>query len=143
VNSSFITVQSKFFGSFEADLQTIMQFENGIPGLESVQEYALITIEEYKPIVWMISTDGVYHFPLVHYKNIDNNDLDQESLQGYKPQLDRFLTKHPESVAYVILKLDQRVTTISLRSPIIIDPKKQAGKQLILDKSGNVFSEGK
>lgn len=134
-NSSSISIQSKLFGVFETDFETIMHFEKGIPGLESIQEYALVTIQEYKPIVWMISTDGIYHFPLVNYSHIDVSDLDEISLNTYKSKLDHYLKKNEEEHAYIIIKLDQAIQTVSLQSPILINPKKQIGKQLILEKN--------
>jgi flagellar assembly factor FliW len=128
-----LTIQSKLFGPFEVDEQTVMKFTEGIPGLESVKEYAMVTFEEYAPIVWMISTDGIYHFPLVLYRTIDFNDFDRESQQFYKIQLDKYLGRNEHKNAYVILKLDNSVQTVSLRSPIIVDPVNRIGKQLILE----------
>ena len=110
-----------------------MKFSEGIPGLETVKEYAMVTFEEYAPIVWMISIDGVYHFPLVLYKTIDFNDFDRESQRFYKIQLDKYLAKNENKNAYIILKLDSSVQTVSLRSPILVDPVKRTGKQLILE----------
>jgi len=120
-----LSIQSKLFGQFEVDERTVMKFSEGIPGLETVKEYA--------PIVWMISIDGVYHFPLVLYKTIDFNDFDRESQRFYKIQLDKYLAKNENKNAYIILKLDSSVQTVSLRSPILVDPVKRTGKQLILE----------
>jgi flagellar assembly factor FliW len=127
------SVESKLFGPFEVDAETVMKFPEGIPGLETVNEYAMVTIQEYAPIVWMISMDGVYHFPLVLYKTIDVNDLDSDSRDTYKAQLDAYLSKKEHSIAYVILQLDSKIQTVSLRCPIVIDLPNKHGKQLILD----------
>ncbi len=133
LTQEMLSIQSKLFGSFDVDERTVMKFSEGIPGLETIKDYAMVTFEEYAPIVWMISTDGVYHFPLVLYKTIDFNDFDRESQQFYKIQLDKYLAKNENKNAYIILKLDSSVQTVSLRSPIVIDPVKQTGKQLILE----------
>ncbi|TNE68930.1 hypothetical protein EP331_15055 [bacterium] len=132
-----VEILSKIFGLFSVDEGAIVHFDQGIPGLEKVTDYAMVSIEEYDPIIWMISTNGVYHFPLVKTSTIDFNDFDSESRQFFKPMLDKTLKTSPEYVSYVILKLDQSVKQVSLRAPIVIDPEKRLGKQLVFDKTGN------
>jgi len=112
LTQEMLSIQSKLFGSFDVDERTVMKFSEGIPGLETIKDYAMVTFEEYAPIVWMISTDGVYHFPLVLYKTIDFNDFDRESQQFYKIQLDKYLAKNENKNAYIILKLDSSVQTV-------------------------------
>lgn len=132
---NLVAIQSKLFGLFQVDSDSVMNFSQGIPGLEAVKEYAMMAIEEYDPIVWMVSTNGVFHFPLVDYKTIDQTDLDTISLERYKPLLDSYLERNEESIAYVILKLDKAVSKVSLKAPIVINPQLKKGQQLVLDQS--------
>lgn len=127
------TIQSKIFGTFQVDVGSVYQFQHGIPGLESVKEFALMTIEEYAPIVWMVSINGIFHFPLVLVNAVDEADLDSDSKKQFKNMLDKYLAKNQNEIAYVILKLDQSVTQLSLKAPILINPKLKSGHQLILD----------
>src|SRR5690606_1112928 len=132
-----IEITSKIFGVFNVDVDSVIHYQQGIPGLEKVTEYAMVSIEEYDPIVWMISTDGVYHFPLVKTNSIDTNDFDKDSKSHYKSMLDKALEGMPNFVSYVILKLDQTVSEVSLCAPILINPEKRIGLQLVFDKIDN------
>lgn len=133
--TNLIAVQSKIFGPFQVEEGSVMHFSQGIPGLETVKEYAMIQIEEYHPIVWMVSTNGVFHFPLVDYKTIDSSDLDTASIERYKALLDSYMERNQDSIAYVILKLDKAVSKVSLKAPIVINPQLKKGQQLVLEQS--------
>lgn len=128
-----MNIHSKIFGEFSVDEQNVIHFAQGIPGLEKVTHYAMVSIEEYEPIIWMISTDGVYHFPLVNVNTVDFSDYDVDSKNVYWPLLQKVLTQKSDFVAYIILKLDQSVQQVSLRAPILIHPKNRTGLQLVFD----------
>lgn len=132
-----IEISSNIFGVFSLGLDNIVHFKHGIPGLEKITDYGMVSIEEYDPIIWMISTDGVYHFPLVKINSLDINDFDKDSKNHYKLMLDKALREMPEFVPYIILKLDQTVREVSLQAPILINPQKNIGLQLVFDKSSN------
>jgi len=130
-----ISIPSKVFGNFEVDKSKKVHFNNGIPGLESVKEYVFVAFEEYKPISWMISTIGEYHFPVAILNLIDPEDLDEVSREEFLPELRKKLDNNPDLLCYVIIKLDESVSNVNLKAPIIVDSKKRTGQQLMLEPS--------
>ncbi len=126
-------INSRVFGPMSIENSKIIHFPKGIPGLDSERYFAFVCIEEYQPLVWMVSQGGTYHLPVVPLTLIDSDDLDEESHEVYYPQLMQILNEHPKTAAYVILKLDPSVSHLSLKAPIIVDVEEQRGEQYILD----------
>lgn len=130
-----ISIPSKIFGSFEVDESKKVHFKNGIPGLESVKEYVFVAFEEYKPISWMISTNGEYHFPVAILNLIDPEDLDDVSREEFLPDLRKKLDQNQDLLCYIIIKLDESVSEVNLKAPVIVDSKERTGQQLMLEPS--------
>lgn len=131
--TTFVSVSSQVFGEITVDPATIYTFPEGLPGLEEVTTFTLVTFTEYEPIIWMISIDGKYHFPMAPFSTLDPEDLDEESSTFFLPKLTSLLNHQGESIAYIIIRLDPSVTKISLKAPILVHPKTLEGKQYILD----------
>ena len=131
-----IIIPSKVFGNLPISKKKVFHFSSGIPGLESEKQFAFLDIEDYKPLIWMVSTSGEYHFPVLTMGLLDENDLDEPSKDVYLPQLQYILKKNPNALAYVILKLTPNLTNISLKAPIVVDVAAMQGEQIILDRFG-------
>ena len=126
-------IDSRVFGSMSIENSKIIEFPKGVPGLDSERYFAFVCIEEYQPLVWMISNSGLYHLPVIPLTLIDSEDLDDESRDVYYPQLMQILNDNPSTAAYVILKLNPSIKHISLKAPIVVDVELQKGEQYILD----------
>ena len=128
------SIPSKVFGSIPVTNDLIFDFPNGIPGLEKRNSFSFIEIDEYSPLVWMISQDGEYHFPVLPLQQLKNVSLDCESVDMYLPRIIKILESKPEANAYFILKLSAKLENFSLKAPIIVDSLSGKGEQLILDR---------
>lgn len=128
------TIPSKVFGPIEVGEELVFKFPNGIPGLEKPNSFTFVEIDEYSPLVWMISKDGEYHFPVLALQELKNVSLDHESLEMYLPRIIKILESKPEANAYFILKLTAKLENFSLKAPIIVDSLAGRGEQLILDR---------
>lgn len=127
-------IQSVLFGAIEVPEQKMFLFRNGIPGLEKFRECTFLDIPEYKPLIWMTSGDGQFHFPVLPVSYFSASDFDEVSQSVYLPQLVDLLEHSSHLVAYVILKLAAPVSKISLKAPIVVDSEKRTGEQVILDR---------
>ena len=135
-NNARVIIPSKVFGKLAISKKKIFHFPSGIPGLEKERYYTFLDIEEYKPLIWMVSKSGEYHFPVLTLDLLDDNDLDEVSKDVYLPQLQYILSRNPKALVYVILKLTPNLKRISLKAPIIADLTTMEGEQLILDRFG-------
>jgi len=126
-------IDSRVFGLMSIENSKIIHFPKGVPGLDSERYFAFVCIDEYQPLVWMISRTGLYHLPVVPFTLIDSDDLDDESREVFYPQLMQILNSNPKTAAYVILKLNPSIKHLSLKAPIVVDVELQRGEQYILD----------
>jgi flagellar assembly factor FliW len=127
-------VPSAVFGTFNVPDDKIYRFQNGIPGLEEQRAFAFADVEEYRPLVWMISLDGTCHLPVIPFSSITANDIDDVSRDVYLPQLYRYLNENPTSLAYIVIQLNGAAKSISLKAPILVNPDTRTGTQYILDR---------
>lgn len=134
VSESKITIDSSVFGSFEVEPSKLFLFKRGIPGLEWEQKFTFVEIEEYRPLVWMISENGEYHFPVIPLALLTKDDVDDTSKQVYLPRIQRMLDARKNANAYIILKLNKPITQLSLKAPVIVDVDRREGEQLVLDR---------
>ena len=121
------------FGEIEIQDEEILTFAKGIPGLEDSKRFAIIHPEETHPIMWLQSIDE----PNISLPVIDpfflypdyNFDISEDDLSD--------LEIEQESDVYVINVLvipqDVEKMTINLIAPIIINVKRNAGKQIFID----------
>ncbi len=130
-------IHSTLFGELTISRRKIIHFPTGIPGLEQVRSYTFLDIEEYRPLVWMVSTCGKYHFPVIPIAHLDAESIDEHSKDNYLPLLTDIMKQQPMSVAYVILRLEPEIKQVSLKAPIIVHLQEQRGEQLILENMIN------
>lgn len=127
-------ITSNVFGEFTAPENRVFSFPYGIPGLETEKEFTFLNVKEYEPLIWMVSVNGSFHFPVLPLTSLNEDDLDEWSKKTYLPQLQNLLIKNQQAVAYVILKLGGKVEKISLRAPIIVHTDTNLGEQVIFDR---------
>lgn len=128
------TVESALFGTISVPEDKIYFFKKGIPGLERQTEFAFLDVEEYSPLVWMVSMDGTCHFPVYPIARIEPQEIDELSATVYLPQLKQYLDERPQLVSYVIVKLAAPAVRFNLKAPVLLDPDALLGHQLILDR---------
>lgn len=127
-------ITSNVFGEFTAPEDRVFSFPYGIPGLESEKAFTFLNVKEYEPLIWMVSINGSFHFPVLPLTSLNKEDLDDLSKKTYLPQLQKLLMENQRAVAYVILKLGIKLEKISLRAPILVHTDTNQGEQVILDR---------
>ena len=126
-------IPSTLFGNLKVARRKLIYFPSGIPGLKNEKQFAFLDIEEYRPLTWMISTSGKYHFPVVPLSSLNAEHLDEPSQTHYLPVLNNIINNRPACAAYVIIRLDPHVKQVSLKAPVIVYLNECKGEQLILD----------
>ena len=120
------------FGTVEVDENKIIEFGEGIPGLEQYQKYALLQFEESYPIIWLQSMDDsgiclpvLDTFVVLPDYVFDIDEADVKSLE----------LKNPDElhvVSVVVIPEDIQGMTVNLAAPIIINTITGKSKQIVL-----------
>ena len=123
------------FGTIEIDETKLITFNDGIPGLEEYEAYALLQFEESYPIIWLQSNDeGAICLPVLDTFAVlseyvfDIDDADVKDLQLSGPE-----DLHVVSV--LVIPDDIQRMTVNLAAPVIINTVTGKAKQIILPGS--------
>ena len=120
------------FGQVEIDETKLITFDDGIPGLEEYNKYALLQFEESYPIIWLQSAeDSAVCLPVMdtfavvqgYVFDIDDSDVKELNLSG------------PEDlhvVSVLVIPEDIQNMTANLAAPVIINTATGKAKQIVL-----------
>ena len=125
-------VKTKFFGDIEIDNNLIIKFENGIPGFDTLKEYAIIDVEDrnYKCIQSLDSLETclLVISPWDYFEKYEIDLLDEDV-----DELD--IKDQSEALVFSILTAREGKITTNLVAPIVINIRTRKAKQIILTNS--------
>jgi flagellar assembly factor FliW len=128
-------VSSSRFGSIQAPQNKIITMERPILGFESLKSFCLIEREEYRPFVWMQSTDKpdiafVLANPLIFFP--------EYHIEVHSKEIAELGVTDTSSVeTWVIITIPENPQEMSanLQGPIIMNVDNRKAKQLVLVNS--------
>lgn len=127
-----IHIQTSMWGELEVKEEDIYQFPKGLPGFEDGTEYALIPWED-TPFSYLqsvrepgISFLLVSPFMFVTDYSFELGEVDKEEL-GIEEQVSVF--------SMVTTYSDTNKSTMNLLAPVVLNPAKRLGKQVVLHHS--------
>jgi len=119
----------------EVDPDKVIQFDDGIPGLEQYRDYALLQFEESYPIVWLQSIEDtgiclpvLDTFSVLPDYVFDIDDADVKALELTNPE-------ELHVVSVVVIPDDIQGMTVNLAAPIIVNTITGKAKQIVLSGS--------
>jgi len=123
------------FGPVDVDEDKLLEFNEGIPGLEEYKTYALLQFDESYPLVWLQSIEerGVC-LPVLDTFSVLKDyvfDIDEADVAALE-------LKNPEEihvVSVVVIPDDIKGMTVNLAAPIIINTVTGKAKQIVLGGS--------
>lgn len=125
-------IETLTWGQLELSEEYVYQFPKGIPGFEEETEFAVIVVEE-GPFSYLqsLKTDTLVFLladPFVFYPEYEFElpDTDAEELEIEGAVLVRSI---------VTLKEQVEESTLNLLAPIVLNPQKRTGKQVVLIKT--------
>jgi len=116
-------------GKIEIENDKIIKFDFGLPGFDDLTKYTLVTPEETKPIMWLISLeDPSIGFPVIHPEMIRYDyhiDVPSDVVDYLQ------IEKSDQAITLSILSIpeDQSKITANLVAPIIISTINNKGIQ--------------
>lgn len=116
----------------EIQADNIFVFPDGIPAFESVKEFVILSNPEEAPLMWLQATGRtdpafIVTMPAVFHPNyvVDISDEDVEFLGLASPEDALVLS------IITVRRGDPIRVTANLAGPVVINPKKGVGKQVI------------
>jgi len=125
-----MNVKSTRFGMLEVKEEDTLYFPEGIPGVETVQEYCLVPHAPDSPFTWLqaVSLPSlafvlVDPFPFYPHYDLTISDADVEALglQGIE-----------DVRVYVIVTFSAAGLTANLVGPIVVNTRTRCARQLII-----------
>ena len=123
------------FGEIEIEDGKILHFVEGLPGLEWLRRFTLISSEETKPFLWFQSVEGEdVALPVINPLLL---------FPDYTPWIPEQVFTEMEIKAdedvlllvVVVIPQDVKRMTANLLSPIVVNIKNNEGRQVILENS--------
>lgn len=125
-------IETVRFGQVEVDEKKIINFADGLPGLEDRKSFAILQFEEGNPIFWLQCTTAQdICLPVVdsfavnpdYAFNISDDDVDELGIQG------------PEDLyilSVLVIPEDIQGMTMNLAAPVVVNVRTGKAKQVIL-----------
>ncbi|WP_260511086.1 flagellar assembly protein FliW [Paenibacillus cucumis (ex Kampfer et al. 2016)] len=128
-----IFIQTSMWGEVEVQEKEIYQFPKGLPGFEEETEFALIPWED-TPFSYLQSVREkelsfllVSPFTFASDYSFELSEVDKEELQ---------IDEQVAVFSLVTIHSQANKSTMNLLAPVVLNPEKQVGKQVVLHQSG-------
>jgi flagellar assembly factor FliW len=129
-------VETTRFGPLEVPDEAVLQFPEGLIGFEACTRYAIVDRQDEKPVWWLQSLDK----PQVAFILTEPRSV----VPGYRPEIARTdldaldLASSDEAELHVMLVVagSPKEITANLLGPLVINPRRRLGKQVILHSGG-------
>jgi flagellar assembly factor FliW len=128
VTAESLLIETRF-GAFAARDRDIVTLANGLPGFERCRRYVLVAAQSLEPFACLQGLDE----PRPSFLAIDPRIV----LPGYETTLDDADARRLELSAgdtplwLAIVRLEADAATVNLRAPIVVNPRRMIGLQLL------------
>ncbi|MPM97960.1 Flagellar assembly factor FliW [bioreactor metagenome] len=126
-------LETAHFGVVEIDENSILHFDDGLPGLEADQRYALLTNEQSKPVSWLQSVDHKEIALPVVDPFLPCPGYDFEISPGDVERLEAGQAQDLFVLNVLVIPEDINGMTVNLSAPIVVNARNKKGRQIILD----------
>jgi len=127
-------VETKHFGTIEAEESDILDFVNGLPGFDEMRKYVLInSVEGESPFKWLQSIEESQLAFAVVDPFIIKKDYHFEIDAETEKNLGIEKAEDVATLSIIVIPEDPKRMTMNLRAPLIINIKNKKAQQIILD----------
>lgn len=117
------------FGAFELRAEDVVSFPTGLPGFETVRRFVILSAAEFAPLQCLQSIEG----PSPSFLVVDPRLV----LDGYRTRLNQSdlvrlgVADDASLVWLAIVTVGPEGTFVNLRAPVVINPERMLGFQLV------------
>ncbi len=128
-----MVIDSAHFGTVEVDNEKIIVFEKGLPGFEEIKRFAIISVQQTRPFLWLQSLEqSSVALPLIDpFEVLDSYSIDVADEDITELNLDRQEDLLVFNVAVIPENLS--LMTANLAAPILINVRRGIGRQVVID----------
>ncbi|MBU9711762.1 flagellar assembly protein FliW [Bacillus tamaricis] len=129
-------IETKYSGEVEINPKNIIHFDQGIPSFETEKEFILLPFsEEPSPfyLLQAIHTPGLAFMVMTPFSFFP--DYQAKLSDAVIEQLEIEAEEDVALFTIITLRDTLKESTVNLRGPIIINSKKQKGKQIVLSET--------
>jgi len=134
-----LIIETLRFGALDVNEKEIINFKEGLPGLENLHRFIMIDDEDSEPIKWMQSIDDgnivlpmINPFVVLDDYEIDVNDHEVEYL-GLWEMKDLYVL----CVVLIPEKIEEM--TVNLAAPVLINISTGDAKQVLVDRKDHAI----
>lgn len=118
---------------FKPHTKTVIRFEDGIYGFESIKDYILIQ-EEKHAVIWSLQAAcSAYPSLFVVSPFLVDRNYDPVVSEDDFEKLGRPAEEDLCVLAVAVIKRDWKQSVVNLKSPILINAGQKIGRQIILE----------
>nr|WP_066175664.1 flagellar assembly protein FliW [Bacillus marinisedimentorum] len=129
-------VETRYHGTVEAAEQDNITFPNGLPGFSDEHEFLILPFGDDSPffILQSVKTAGLAFVMAVPFQFFPEYEFNLSEEVTEKLEID----SENDVAVFVILTVQEpfEKTTANLQGPVVINQKKQVGRQLVLNEKG-------
>jgi flagellar assembly factor FliW len=130
--SEIETIQTERFGEIRVPANEVLHFPEGLVGFGEHKHFVLVQEAAYAPFLWMQSVeDSNLSFVVVNPLEF-MPDYKIEVKQAEITSLELASLEKAKVLAIVVVREDPEEITANLQGPIVINPEKCLGKQIVL-----------
>lgn len=123
---------SPSLGEIQYDEDQIIIFPSGLIGFEELTSFVMYENEDLKPFICLVSIEEpAIYFPLLDPRLIDT-EYGSDSLRSELKGLGMSSLEDALIFTIVTIGNDLAQVTVNLRGPLIVNPKRMLGEQIIL-----------
>lgn len=124
------------FGPIEFEEEAILHFPEGLLGFEHMKRFLLIDQDEIEPLQWLQPIDEPHISFTVIAPHVIWEDYRPKLSGDDKSALQLAPGEEPLVLALVTVPEDPSNMTANLLGPIVINPERRFGRQLVMHDSG-------
>ncbi len=124
-------LKTERFGEIEIDKNNIIRFPQGILGFPNVKRYTFISEEDNDVFLWLQGIEEDVAFIITNplfFKPDYKIELPEEEIKELEAKKIEDIT----IFTIVTVPADPQFTSINLQGPLLINPHKNIGKQVVL-----------
>lgn len=126
-------LRSARFGDITINDNSIIQFPGGLPGLEELEQYAIIRCEPTEPIQWLQSIEDTdISIPIINPFVIKKD----YEIEVDDSELDYIGTRDEDNLLVMnvmVIPDELEKMTVNLLAPLLINLKNMTGAQVMMD----------
>jgi len=130
--NDLVSVQTDRFGEIKVPAGEVLTFPEGLLGFADRKRFVIVQEASYEPFLWLQSADD----PNLCFVVVDPTTFMEDYRVEIKPSeiesIELGSVDEAQVLVIVVVREDPEDITANLQGPLVVNPKKGLGKQVVL-----------